>query len=264
MNELQRTINSREIAKQVGKEHSKLMRDIRQYIGYMDESKDGLVENFNEGKVPPVDFFIESTYKDSKGETRPCYECTKQGCEMIGNKMIGKKGVQFTAYYVQQFNQMEQHIKEEMDYSQLSPELQMTMKLGQALAKQEMATKRIENKVDNISEIVALNSTDWRKDARALINKIAQLKGGFGAYQEVQTEIYEELERRASCRLAIRLTNMRGNAALNGASKSKIDKMNKLDVIAEDKKLLEIYLAVVKEFAIQYGVSDSYGTSCQK
>ncbi len=256
MNELQRTINSREIAKQVGKAHKDLMRDIRQYIGYLAESKDGLGDFGGERKVAPSEFFIESTYTSEQGKKLPCYECTKQGCEMIGNKMIGKKGVQFTAYYVQQFNQMEQHIKEEVDYSQLSPKLQMMLQLGQALAKQEMATKRIEDKVDNISEIVALNSTDWRKDARTLINKIAQLKGGFGAYQEVQTAIYEELERRASCRLSIRLTNMRGNAALNGASKSKIDKMNKLDVIAEDKKLLEIYLAVVKEFAIQHGVGD--------
>ncbi len=254
MNQLEKTINSREVARQVGKEHKKLMRDIRVYIGYLDESKNGLVKNEAERNFAPSDFFIESTYKDSKGETRPCYECTKQGCEMIANKLTGKKGVQFTAFYVNQFNQMEQQIKEELDYSQLSPELQMTFKLGQALAKQELATKRIEDKVDHISEIVALNSTDWRKDARTLINRMAQTQGGFGAYREIQTDIYKELERRASCRLDIRLNNMRGTAAVNGVSKSKLNKMNRLDVIAEDKRLLEIYLAVVKEFAIKYGV----------
>lgn len=254
MNQLEKTINSREVAQQIGKTHANLMKDIRTYSGYLAEVKSHSGEKGAERNFAPGDFFIESTYKDANGQGRPCYECTKQGCEMIANKLTGKKGVQFTAFYVNQFNQMEQHIKEELDYSQLSPELQMTFRLGQALAKQELATKRIEDKVDHISEIVALNSTDWRKDARTLINRMAQTQGGFGAYREIQTDIYKELERRASCRLDIRLNNMRGTAAVNGVSKSKLNKMNKLDVIAEDKRLLEIYLAVVKEFAIKYGV----------
>ncbi|MBC1459123.1 phage regulatory protein/antirepressor Ant [Listeria newyorkensis] len=100
MNQLERTISSVEVAKQVGKRHADLMKDIRTYIGYLAE-----------GKVPPGDFFIEATYLDSNNQERPSFDCTKQGCEMIGNKMIGKKGVQFTAFYVQQFNKMESHIK---------------------------------------------------------------------------------------------------------------------------------------------------------
>lgn len=52
----------------VGKKHSELMKDIRRYIGYL-----------NEGKIPPVEFFIESTYQDSKNETRPNFLLTKQG-----------------------------------------------------------------------------------------------------------------------------------------------------------------------------------------
>ena len=39
-----------------------------------------------------------------------------------------------------------------------------------------------------------------------------------------------------------------------GASKSKRDNLTKVDVISDDKKLVEIYVAVVKEFAIKYGV----------
>ncbi|MBC2369364.1 permease [Listeria booriae] len=100
MNQLERTISSVEVAKQVGKEHKNLMRDIHQYLEYVGEL------NFE-----PSDFFIESTYVSSQGKELPSFDCTKQGCEMIGNKMIGKKGVQFTAFYVQQFNKMENHIK---------------------------------------------------------------------------------------------------------------------------------------------------------
>lgn len=92
--------DSREVALKTGKEHSKLLRDIRGYIEHLNEANFGL-----------VDFFIEDTYLDSKGEERPCYQLTKQGCEMVANKMTGKKGTLFTATYVQAFNEMQEKLK---------------------------------------------------------------------------------------------------------------------------------------------------------
>lgn len=94
-------IESRQAAEAIGKEHNKLLRDIRTYCDYLNESKIGL-----------VDFFIESTYTDSKGEERPCYLCTRKGCEMIANKLTGKKGVTFTAMYVNAFHDMKNKLDE--------------------------------------------------------------------------------------------------------------------------------------------------------
>lgn len=159
-----------------------------------------------------------------------------------------EKGKQARQYFIE----VEKQYK--LDTSSLSPELQFMNSVVQSLAKQEMATKQLSNKLDNITEIVALNTTDWRKDCRALINKMAKTQGGFGAYQEIQASIYEEVDRRAGSSLNTRLTNLRRRAAEEGVSKSKRDKMNKLDVIEMDKRLKEIYLAVVKDFAIKYGV----------
>lgn len=159
-----------------------------------------------------------------------------------------EKGKQARLYFIE----VEKQYK--LDTSTLSPELQFMNSVVQSLAKQEMATKQLSNKLDNITEIVALNTTDWRKDCRALINKMAKTQGGFGAYQEIQAAIYEEVDRRAGSSLNTRLTNLRRRAAEEGVSKSKRDKMNKLDVIEMDKRLKEIYLAVVKDFAIRYGV----------
>lgn len=98
MNQTQ-TIESREAAKMIDRQHNELLKDIRRYIGYLDE-----------GKIPHVEFFIESTYEDLKGQVRPCFLLTKKGCEMLANKLTGKKGVIFTAKYVQRFNEMEQQI----------------------------------------------------------------------------------------------------------------------------------------------------------
>ncbi|MBU8567603.1 phage antirepressor Ant [Virgibacillus pantothenticus] len=141
-----------------------------------------------------------------------------------------------------------------LDTSQLSPELQMVNGLFQSLAKQELETKKLAGEVQGIRDVVALNTVDWREDSRKLISKIAQSRGGGGAYREVNQEIYEEVERRGRFNLKRRLTNKRRVLAENGVSPSKRDKLTKVDVIADDKRLIEIYIAVVKEFAIKHGV----------
>lgn len=100
MEKLEQTLSSIEIADMIEKSHSNLIRDIRRYI-----------KQFNEGKISPVDFFNESTYKDSKGETRPCYCITKKGCEFIAHKLTGTKGTVFTARYINRFHEMEDILK---------------------------------------------------------------------------------------------------------------------------------------------------------
>ncbi|MFB8734860.1 Rha family transcriptional regulator [Bacillus sp. SL00103] len=42
------------------------------------------------------DFFIESTYQAGTGKLYKHYLLTKQGCEIVANKMTGEKGVLFT------------------------------------------------------------------------------------------------------------------------------------------------------------------------
>lgn len=93
-------IDSREVAAMVDKQHKNLLADIRGYIE--------IIEDSNGLKIQPVDFFIESSYIDSKGETRPCYLITKKGCDMIAHKLTGKKGVLFTAAYITAFEDMQQ------------------------------------------------------------------------------------------------------------------------------------------------------------
>lgn len=243
MQTIERTITSNEVAEMLGKEHGKLIRDIRTYIGYLAEAKIG-----------SGDFFIESTYSDSNNQERPNYLLTKQGCEMVSNKTTGAKGVQFTAKYVSRFNKMENHIKQQSDTSNLSPELQMFNGIFQSLVKQEQATKQLESKVDNISDIVGVNYTNWREECNKLINKVVNVRGGFDEHKNVRSEIHKEVDKRAGVSLSIRLTNKRRRMAENGVSVSQRNKLSKADVIAEDKKLIEIYTVVVKELAIKYKV----------
>lgn len=97
--------DSREVALMVEMNHFDLIRKIKGYIKHLNES------NFT-----VVEFYIESTYIDSKGEERPCYLCTKKGCDMIANKMTGKKGVIFTAKYTTAFEKMKNFIEKGSTY----------------------------------------------------------------------------------------------------------------------------------------------------
>ncbi|KYC74461.1 ORF6N domain-containing protein [Bacillus licheniformis] len=152
----------------------------------------------------------------------------------------------------------------QIDTSQLSPELQMFKQIFDSVArtqlKQHEQDKRlaaVEKKQENIKEVLSLNPTEWKKKVNKIINAIALSKGGFQAYADVRKESYQLLEDRARCRLSIRLTNKKSEMALNGVPKSKIDKVNKMDVIGDDARLTEIYLAIVKEMAIKYGVGEA-------
>ena len=80
--------------------------------------------------------------------------------------------------------------------------------------------------------------------------------GGVEHIHDVNAEIYKLVDERAGTSLPTRLTNKRRRMADEGVCKSKRDRLNKMDVIAEDKKLIEIYVAIVKEMAIKYGVTE--------
>lgn len=189
----------------------------------------------------------------NNGAVKPLqdYALTLDIAKHLAMQSKTKKGKEIRTYFIQVEKEYKQQL---LDTSKLSPELQMFQGIFNAVAKQELETKRLATQMENITEIVALNTTDWRRDCRNFVNKMAQTQGGYGAYQEIQTAIYEEVDRRAGSSLKTRLTNLRNRMAGEGVSKSKRDKTNKLDVIESDKRLKEIYLSVVKDFAIKYGV----------
>lgn len=103
--------DSRDVAAVVGRPHKQLMRSIQTMIGHLEQNKNIVMEQSNEHIFAPVKYFIPTSYIDEKGEQRPCYLCTRLGCDLIANKMTGEKGTLFSASYVSKFNQMENELK---------------------------------------------------------------------------------------------------------------------------------------------------------
>lgn len=108
--------------------------------------------------------------------------------------------------------------------------------------------------IQGIRDIVALSPNQWKEDTAKLINKIANKLGGFEHISPIRKEVYRLLDNTYGVKLNTRLLNKQKKMALEGAPKYKIDKLNKVDVIADDKKLINGYVNIVSKLAIKYGV----------
>ncbi len=129
MQKIEQTITTLEIAEMMEVPHWQILRK----LDGTKKSK-GVIRILNDNKIVVVDYFIQSTYEDDKGEERPCYKVTKLGCDFLANKFQGEKGIVFTAKYVKRFHDMEQAITqlavESKKQPQLTPEEVVDWKLN--------------------------------------------------------------------------------------------------------------------------------------
>jgi phage anti-repressor protein len=163
-----------------------------------------------------------------------------------------EKGREYRRYFIEVEKRFKQN---QIDVSNLSPELQLFKSIFNTLANMELASKEVKQEIQDMRNVISLDSNSWRKDGHDLIVKAAQKLGGNENISVLTTEVYDLIDARCSVSLSTRLTYKRRRMAEEGVCKSKRDKLNKMDVIADDKKLIEIYMAIVKELAIKYGVA---------
>lgn len=190
----QNVIESRMVAEMIEMRHSHLLEKIKGYEQILTNRKFG-----------SLDFFIPNTYKDAKGEERPCYLLTKQGCEMVANKLTGEKGVLFTAEYVKAFNEMEQSV-------QLGKLSDNPMKVLELMFS---AQKNTDKKVDELNDdfqyfkkdlpLLPVECDDVQKAVRQLGTR---LLGGHGspAYSDssIRQSVYADIGREIKHKFNVR------------------------------------------------------------
>lgn len=239
-------VDSREVAEMVDKRHADLVRSIDGYFTILSQN----------AKLRSDDFFVESSYQAGTGKFYKHYLLTKKGCDMVANKMTGEKGVLFTAMYVDAFHQMQEHIQQQTMNAPRT-QLEAIKMFVQIQEEQQAFNERIQNEVKGIRNIVGIETKNWRNDTNNIIRAIAQHLGGGEQHQKVRAESYKVLEQKGRCNLNQRLSNRKGKMLANGATKSQVNKLSKLDVITDEPRLIEIYISVVKSMAIKYGVDIS-------
>ena len=246
--------DSRQVAEMISKDHAMLMRDIRKYVN--------VLTNAN---LQALDFFVKATYTDSKGESRPCYLLSRKGCDMVANKMTGDKGILFTAEYVTRFDEMERTLKNNVPVSAEELFLQSAKlfaehgreikALKNVAAAQNSRIGDMEKKVQLVYDCTTITHDNWRTHVRPLINQIAKyipVLDNADRFSAEWQESYRRLEREFNCNLTLRVNNKRERLRLAGATKKVIDKVNNLDIIGEDKRLIECYISILKRMVLEY------------
>ena len=108
--------------------------------------------------------------------------------------------------------------------------------------------------INSIKELAVYHpDNEWRENTKRLINKMVD--GDFAKIRDIRNEAYGLLENRMGVLLETRLRNKRRRLLEEGASRTKANELNYLDVIADDKKLIEGFVAIIKEMSIRYGVA---------
>lgn len=247
--------DSREVAEWVGKDHPHLLRDIKGYCEALDSQQNP--------KLDSAQFFIPSTYQAEDGSrTYPCYLITRKGCDMVANKLTGEKGVRFTATYIDRFYEMEAALSNPAPKLMTPAEItlmlaQQQVELEQRQREQQVAIEAVTHRMDTIGDLISLNPNDWRRETQDMLARIAYALGDIKYMPELRAELYQLMDERFGVSLRTRLTNMKRRMADEGICKSTREKKTRLDVIAEDKKLIEGYVMLVKELAIKHGLDKS-------
>lgn len=156
------------------------------------------------------------------------------------------------------------HVRDQKDVfafqtKDLSPSLQMFNQLFNSTAQNEIKLKKLEHDAQEMRSTIQLvkdtikdhPEENWRTMVNHMINRIAE-NVGQNKFKEVRSESYKILEHRAACDLDARLRNFRNRLAEAGETKTRINKVTKLEVIDQDPKLREIYLWIIKELIIKH------------
>ena len=178
------TIDSREVAQMMNKRHSEIL----EYINGSNKVV-GIIPTLLNGGICLANYFIESSYKDGSGKTNKCYEVTKMGCELLGNKQQGEKGILFTAKYVERFNEMEQAIKN--PYGHLSKEVRAIFALDNK--QQQLALE-----VKELKDGMPLFNVECKELQAVVKRKGVEILGGKGspAYKNnsIRCKVYSDIQ----------------------------------------------------------------------
>lgn len=215
--------------------------------------KTNIIENeFAEKNVDYWAFFLN---EECGGQATTDYKLTAHFAKKLSMKGSGEKAEQAREY----FTRLEEKVKKKViDYSQLSPSLQMAQALLQSQAELELEQKRqakeiteVKQTVETMKEILTEPIGDWKAEINSRVREIS-IKSGVD-YQTLYGQLYGELETTAHCSLKRLQDNKKARMEKAGNTKTAIkDATTKIAIIFEKPQLKAIFENIVKRYAMKY------------
>ena len=176
MKDKQAVTSSLQVAETFEKRHDHILRDI-----------DGIekdVPNFGE-------MFVAGTEPDSYGRSRRVIYMNRDGFTLLAMGFTGKAALQFKLKYIEAFNQMEDHIKQQPQIPDTPRGLALL-----ALAANEEASKRIDDidtRLVDIEENKLITTEDKGTIDRAVQKKVYQICKDQHLGQGAKSMLFQDL-----------------------------------------------------------------------
>lgn len=180
------------VAESFGKDHSRVMRDIREL---------GCSEAFRVGN------FAESVYLNQQGRETPKFLMTEQGFALLAMGYTGKKAMSFKEQYILEFDNLRVQLSNKVEVMSERKALIQSLKLTAELADEVEEIKdltqahgqkliELESKVD---EQITLDSGDQRKVQKAVARKVYAIEPN----DKLRSQLFRQLHREIKDRWAV-------------------------------------------------------------
>ncbi len=187
----------------------------------------------------------------NSSKIRTLYLWTEKGALLHAKSLNTDKAWEVYDFLVENYFRVQQVQKKQMSQAEIIAAMaNNAVALEKRITEQEIAIAGTNQRIDDMCEIMKPVSDDWRPAMNKLVNRIAY--SAEYPINELWTDIYDEVDIRGGVHLDTRLENLRNRVWERGTAWSACERLNKLDVIQQDKKLIAIYVAVVKDFAAKY------------
>ena len=240
--------DSRVVAKDFGKRHDHLLQNLKTL------EKSISPENWGQ-------YFVPSTYEDSTGKTNPCYLLTRDGFTLLVMGFTGQEALTWKLQYIDAFNEMEKKLTQPKAMTQI----EVLSEVAKHLVEQEKSIKmvaaktdKIETRIDHITDaLTGAAAMDWAADMNSRINGLCKMYDL--EYRTFRVRLYTQLESIAHCDLAARKRNLVDRLRAQGATETACRKVSKLQVIADDPKLRNIFENIVRMEQVKYAGQEANG-----
>lgn len=229
--------------------------------------KTNIIDNQFADEGTDYEVFVPNDENPQGGRPTQDFKLTARFAKKLSMTQKNQRGEDARDY----FTKVEDGAKEMvLQMQEMSPQLQfmINMELEQKRQKEEQQRQAekitvIEEKQEVIAQtFVRANNEDFRTWVNRCLSKIAESNSYMyiGSPQErhraAREESYERLYQKRPCRLKQRVEGEKGRAAMAGASQTRINAINKLTVIENDKDLKPIYETVIREMMVAYCVQE--------
>ena len=175
---------SLKVAETFGKDHSRVLRDIREL---------SCSEGFRQGN------FAESSYVNNQNKEMPMVVMSKDGFTLLAMGYTGKKAMVFKESYIAAFNEMEEKLKEK---TKPKSQLEILVESAQALLEQSRRMDKIESRLDameqerkeNTKLLLAVSISQNELPTQSIRNKIRELVNKYSSVKNInQSDVWHSV-----------------------------------------------------------------------